>query len=64
MPFKMDQFITANFFVRFAVQYNKINTPTNTPRVFNVETTRKRAFPHRFNMEYTWCVIVGTDLLK
>ena len=28
----------------------------NTPRVFHVETTWKRKFPHRFNMDYTWCV--------
>ena len=30
--------------------------PTNTPRVFHVETTWKRSFPRRFNMEYTWSV--------
>ena len=29
--------------------------PTNTPRVFQVETTWKRPFPRRFNVEYTWC---------
>ena len=28
----------------------------NTPRVFHVETTWKGPFPHRFNVEYTWCV--------
>ena len=30
--------------------------PTNTPRVFRVETTWKRPFPRRFNVKYTWCV--------
>ena len=30
--------------------------PTNTPREFHVETTWKRPFPRRFNMEFTWCV--------
>ena len=30
--------------------------PTDTPRGFHVETTRKRSFPRRFNMESTWCV--------
>ena len=30
--------------------------PTNTPRVFHVETTWKRLFPRRFNVEYTWSV--------
>ena len=30
--------------------------PTNKPRVFHVETTWKRPFPRRFNVEYTWCV--------
>ena len=29
--------------------------PTNTPRGFHVETTWKRSFPHRFNVESTWC---------
>ena len=28
----------------------------NTPRVFHVKTTRKRSFPRRFNVEYTWSV--------
>ena len=27
--------------------------PTNTPPVFHVETTWKRSFPRRFNVEYT-----------
>ena len=35
-------------------------TPTNTPRVFQVETTWKRPFPRRFNLEYTWCVCRDT----
>ena len=30
--------------------------PTNTPRVYHVETMWKRPFPRRFNVEYTWCV--------
>ena len=30
--------------------------PTNTPYVFHVETTWKRSFPRRFNVEYTWNV--------
>ena len=30
--------------------------PTNTSRVFHVETTWKRTFSCRFNMEYMWCV--------
>ena len=30
--------------------------PINTPRVFHVETTWKRPFLRRFNVEYTWCV--------
>ena len=30
--------------------------PTNTPRVFHVETTWNRTFPRRFNVEYTWSV--------
>ena len=27
--------------------------PTNTPRVFHVETTWRRLFPRRFNVKYT-----------
>ena len=30
-----------------------INNPTNTPRVFYIEKTWKRPFPHPFNLEYT-----------
>ena len=29
---------------------------TNTPCVLHVETTWKRSFPRRFNVEYMWCV--------
>ena len=36
--------------------------PTNTPRVFHVDTTWKRSFPGRFNVEYTWCVCRATAL--
>ena len=32
------------------------NNPTNIPRIFHVETTWKRSFPRRFNVDYTWCV--------
>ena len=32
------------------------NIPTNMPRVLLVETTWKRLFPRRFNVEYTRCV--------
>ena len=31
-------------------------TPTNTPRGIHVETTWKRSFLRRFNVEATWCV--------
>ena len=34
---------------------NKRNL-TSTPDAFHVETTWKRLFPRRFNMEYTWCI--------
>ena len=34
--------------------FNEI--PTNTPRGFHVETTWKRSFPRRFNVESTLCV--------
>ena len=30
--------------------------PADTPRVFHVETTWKKSFPRRFNVEYTRCV--------
>ena len=37
--------------------------PTNTPRGIHVETTWKRPFPRRFNVEATWCVsMVHTSL--
>ena len=36
--------------------------PTNTPRVFHVETTWKWSFPRRFNVEYTGSVC--RDILK
>ena len=32
------------------------DSPTKIPRIFNVETTWKRPFPRRFNVEYTLCV--------
>ena len=35
--------------------------PTNTPRVFHVETTWKRPFLRRFNVEYMWCVCRDID---
>ena len=41
------------------VQSNIIVTdsyPTNTPHVLHVETTWKRQFLLRFNVEYMWCV--------
>ena len=31
-------------------------SPTNTPRGFHVETTWKRSFPRRYDVESTWCV--------
>ena len=34
--------------------------PTNAPRVFRVETTWKRSFLRRFNVEYTLCVCMVT----
>ena len=36
----------------------KTGYPTNTPRVFHVETTWKRLFLRCFNAEYTWCVCI------
>ena len=30
--------------------------PTSISRVFQVETTWRRPFSRRFNVEYTWCV--------
>ena len=32
-----------------------LNFPINTPRIFHVETTWKRSFPRRFNVEHMWC---------
>ena len=32
------------------------SNPTNTPRVFHVETTWKQSFQRLFNVEYTWSV--------
>ena len=32
------------------------NIPYKYSCVFHVETTRKRSFTHRFNVEYTWSV--------
>ena len=40
----------------FQYLYIYIYIPTNTSRVFHVETTWKRPFPRRFNMEYSWSV--------
>ena len=44
-------------------QFNQI-FPTNTPRVFHVETTWKQTFPRRFNVEYTWSVCKVFSLNK
>ena len=35
---------------------NESTSPTNTSHGFHVETTWKRPFPRRFNVESTWCV--------
>ena len=40
----------------FLTSYCERRNPTNTPRVFPVETTWKRSFPCRFYVEYTWSV--------
>ena len=42
----------------------KILKPTNTSRVFHVETTWKWTFPRHFNLEYTWfvCNSLGNSL--
>ena len=37
--------------------------PTNTPRGFNVETTKKRPFPRGFNVESTLRVSIGGNEL-
>ena len=34
----------------------ELSIPANTPRGFHVETTWKRPFSSRFNVESTWCV--------
>ena len=40
-----------------SVQKEKLKpNPTNTLRLFHVETTWKPSFPHPFNVEYRWCV--------
>ena len=39
----------------FNIMHESVNS-TNTSRVFHVQTTWERPFPHRFNMEYKWCV--------
>ena len=36
--------------------FELLTFPTNTPLGFHVETTWKRPFPRRFNMESMWCV--------
>ena len=38
--------------------------PAKTPRVFHVETTWKRPFPRRFNVEYTWYVCRDASFSK
>ena len=53
--------IFQRFLIRFAMKVYFLNWslmtyPTNTPRVFHVETTWKRAFPRRFTVEYAWRV--------
>ena len=35
---------------------------TNTSRLFQVETTWRRPLPGRFNVEYTWCVCMASDM--
>ena len=37
---------------------------TNTPRIFHVETTWKRAFPYRFKVGYTWCICKINSIVK
>ena len=43
---------------------NILEYPTNTSRVFHVETTWKRLFPRRFNVENTWCVCRVLSILS
>ena len=38
--------------------------PTNTPRVFHVETTWKRTFPRSFNVEYKWSVCRAVSVVN
>ena len=53
------------------VSFNKIadccyftkKIPTNTARVFPVETTWKRSFPCRFNVKHRWCVYRDIDII-
>ena len=51
-------FLTPFFFSNLALSHFLLEKPLpkNTPRVFHVETTWKRPFPRRFNVEYMWCV--------
>ena len=37
------------------------NLPTNTPGGLHVETTGRRPFPRRFNVEFTWCVCSASN---
>lgn len=43
--------------IKFIVLYYNSFFSTNTPPVFHVKTTRKRSFPHCFNVKYTWCAM-------
>ena len=45
------QTFTCNFACEMTNTY-----PTNASRVFHFETTWKRSFQRRFNVEYSWCV--------
>ena len=47
--------ILKKFLNWFRINSLKAN-PTNTSRVFHVETMWKRSFPRHFNVEYTWSV--------
>ena len=50
--------------ILFQVLYGHFsNIPTNTPARFHVETTLKRSFPRRFNVESTWCVCRDIQLI-
>ena len=50
------QTLRKQFFVNIIYTLIKNWIPANTPGVFHVETTWKRRFSRRFNVEYTWCV--------